>query len=198
MKLRPSQLFPLFRTDTQGSIVAELFNSPEKEWTTAELEQRTGASAPTVSRELARLVAAELVRDRRYGARQKTFQASRTHPLFAAVSEIANYSYGPVPVLESVLGDVPGIAEAFIYGSWAARRTGEAGRPPQDIDVLLVGSPDDEQLDGALREAEHHLQREVNVTRMSHDRWHAADDPFTRSVRERPLHPLRLNREENQ
>ena len=30
---------------------------------------------------------------------------------------------------------------AAIYGSWASRRSGVAGHVPNDIDVLVVGSP---------------------------------------------------------
>lgn len=198
MKVRPSELFPLFRSDTQGAIVADLFSDPDHEWTVAELEARTGASAPTISRELTRLVTADLARSRTHGARQRSYRANREHPLFHTISQIVDYSYGPVPILEELLGNVDGISEAHIFGSWAARRAGEAGHPPRDIDLLIIGDPAREPLEDALQKAERRLQREVNVTRMSHDRWQSADDPFTQGVRSRPLHALTLDHKEPQ
>jgi predicted nucleotidyltransferase len=47
-----------------------------------------------------------------------------------------------------MLATIDGVAEAYIYGSWAARYHGEPGSIPADVDVLVVGTaalddPDD-------------------------------------------------------
>ena len=46
--------------------------------------------------------------------------------------------YGALALLPGILADVDGIEEALIYGSWAARFTGEVGADPNDIDVLVI------------------------------------------------------------
>jgi len=193
MKVRPSALFPLFRSDTQGAIVAELFGSQQREITVADLELSTGASAPTLSRELRRLTTAGVIDAKKYGSRLRTYHPNTSHPLYHAISEIVAYTYGPVPMLEQALSTVEGIKAAFIYGSWAARREGEDGPPPNDIDVLVIGVPNEDSLNVALRDAESWLRREINVTRMTADRWATSDDPFTLNVKARPLRALRLS-----
>lgn len=57
-----------------------------------------------------------------------------------------------------------GIEAVYLLGSWAARHAGMRGRPPADIDVLVIGAPDRDDLDEAAQRAGAHLAREVNVT----------------------------------
>jgi len=40
------------------------------------------------------------------------------------------------------------IDEAHNYGSWATRYVGEPGTEPQDIDLLVIGTPAVETSDG--------------------------------------------------
>jgi predicted nucleotidyltransferase len=101
-----------------------------------------------------------------------------------------------VPVLSEALAALAGVREAYIYGSWAARYHGEAGLPPADVDVLVVGAPDPDQLFDLAEDASRQLHREVNVHRVSDEAWAAdTDDPFLTSVRERPLVRLELRQE---
>jgi hypothetical protein len=50
-------------------------------------------------------------------------------------------------VLAEELGGVEGIDSAYLFGSWAARYAGEAGRPPADLDVPVIGATDRDELD---------------------------------------------------
>ncbi len=63
-------------------------------------------------------------------------------------------TYGPVAVLGELLASVPGVAEAYVYGSWAARYRGQAGDVPRDVDVLVIGDADEDDLYEAARAAE--------------------------------------------
>jgi hypothetical protein len=71
-------------------------------------------------------------------------------------------------------------------------RADQAGPPPRDIDVLIVGAADEDDLAEAARAAQGRLGREVNVHRVSARVWHAGTDPFLASVRARPIHPIQL------
>ncbi|MEV4356246.1 hypothetical protein [Nonomuraea sp. NPDC049625] len=55
------------------------------------------------------------------------------------LTELLTLTYGPVAVLGEQLSGIAGIEEACIHGSWAARYSGEPGRVPNDVDVLVVG-----------------------------------------------------------
>lgn len=191
MKVAPSALFPLLRSDTQGQILAALVLSERGE-TASDLARHVGVSLPTVTRELGRLVDAELLMSEPVG-RRSVYRPNAAHPLAEAMREIALFAHGPQPVIARELADVPGIAEAMIFGSWAARRRGEPGPPPRDIDVLVVGRPDPDDLYDAAELAERVLRREVNVTSLTPAQWAHVDDPFVATVRGRPLVDLQVD-----
>ena len=88
-----------------------------------------------------------------------------------------------------MLADVEGITEAYIYGSWAARYRGETGPPPRDVDVLVVGAADLDDLDQVAEQAQRTLHRPVNVRRVGPETWNDPNpaDPFLESVKSRPL-----------
>lgn len=100
-------------------------------------------------------------------------------------------TYGPAAVLADLLPSLDGVDEAYIYGSWAARQAGEAGPPPRDVDVLVVGDADEDDLADVALAAERRLGREVNIHRVSAKTWRSpGGDPFLTSVRSRPLYPI--------
>jgi hypothetical protein len=94
---------------------------------------------------------------------------------------------------------VAGVDRAFIFGSWAARYSGEPGPPPHDVDVLVVGTADLDDLDEIAHTAEARLDREVNIRRIRPQTWEQppANDAFLASLRSRPLTELDLARAES-
>ena len=79
-----------------------------------------------------------------------------------------------------------------IFGSWTARYAGEIGSAPNDVDVLVIGDPDRDEVYEAADRAERRLHRPVQVTFRSADEWANRDDPFIATVRSRPLVALDL------
>jgi hypothetical protein len=66
---------------------------------------------------------------------------------------------------------------------------------PQDVDVLVIGDADDDDLYDVARGAERQLGREVNMRRVTRGAWEAsAGDPFLDTVRSRPLVQLKIDR----
>jgi len=111
-------------------------------------------------------------------------------PLTVPLTELLLRSFGPRQVLAEELGGVEGIERAYLFGSWAARYAGEAGRPPADLDVLVIGVPDRDELDDAAQRASGRLAREVNVTIRSLAWWREGTDGFHADVTRRPLVPV--------
>jgi DNA-binding transcriptional ArsR family regulator len=186
-----SRLLPVLRSPLLGELLAWLYLHPEQQYSVTELARRFGVSQSTVSREVDRLAEAELVLDERRG-NLRLLRANVDNPLARPLGEVLALTYGPAAVLAELLATVNGVDEAYVYGSWAARYAGEAGPPPRDIDVLIVGAADDDDLAEAARAAEHRLGREVNVHRVSTRAWRAGNDPFLASVRARPIHRVDL------
>ena len=182
----PSALLPLLRTPFLGELLAWLYLHPQEEISLTEIASRFGVSSATASREADRLAEAELITERRHG-NLRLLRANVEGRLVGPLTELFALTYGPIAVLGDLVLPLAGVEEAHIYGSWAARYSGERGGVPKDVDVLVVGNPDEDELYEAARRAERLLGREVNVHRVSSDRWREPGrDPFLTSVRGRP------------
>jgi hypothetical protein len=93
-------------------------------------------------------------------------------------------------VIAEEFADLPGIEAVVLVGSWAARYVGQQGRPPADIDVLVLGAPDRDDLDDAAQRASRRLAHEVNVTIRPPGWWRTGDDGFHREIMRRPSVPV--------
>lgn len=179
-------LLPVFRSRLQGEVLALIFADPAMEWTAENLAQRTGQPRQTVSNEVRRLESADLVRSRMIG-RSKLLRANTDSPYFQPLARLVLMSFGPPLVIGEEFGPLADVERIFIYGSWAARYSGEQGAAPDDVDVLLVGTPDRDEAYEAARRAGQRLGREVNVTVRDRAHWETATDGFTRQLRSSPL-----------
>ncbi len=186
MKATVPALSPLLRSNAQGDILALLFMNEGEEYSLADISRRVGALPATVHREVERLVASEILVDRMVG-RSRLVRANRDDRMYLPLYELLLLSYGPKAVLQPLLATVEGVDKAFIYGSWAARYSGQLGAPPQDVDVLVVGAASRQSLDATARAAQLRLRREVNVSRVSSADWVTSTQPFLATVRSRPL-----------
>ena len=90
-----------------------------------------------------------------------------------------------MPLLRVALGDVAGIEAVGIFGSYAGRLSGEPGPPPQDVDVLVVGSPDLDEVYDACAAVARRVGRPVSPTVLSAAEWQAGS-AFLAQVRRGP------------
>lgn len=186
MKTASPTLLPLLRSEAQGEIIARIMLSPDQEQSLSEIAEDAGVSISTATREVDKLVAAGLVTARRVGT-ARLVQADQSNPAFGPLADLLAVTYGPVVVLERLLCVVRGVDRAYLYGSYAARRAGEAGSTPRDIDVLVVGDASRAELLDVSVEAGRRVRREVNIRRMSPSGWADEFDPFVTTVKSRPL-----------
>jgi predicted nucleotidyltransferase len=194
MENNPSWLLPLLRSRVTGALLALLYLHPDRDYSLAEAGKAVGASPKVMSTEADRLVTAGLVREARRG-QARLIRAETSGPVSRPLTDLLAVTYGPLSVLGDLLSGVAGVEEAYIYGSWAARYLGEPGPVPRDVDVLVIGTTDEDDLYDIAREAERRLAREVNINAISPQYWEAPDpaDSFMRHVRERPLVKLELS-----
>lgn len=181
-------LLPLLRSRAQGDLLALLYLHPERDYSLTEAADLIGVSVKTVHTEASRLVAAGFVADSRRG-NVRLLRAVSDTPVSRPLTDLLAVTFGPLPVLTDLLAGLPGVIAAFIYGSWAARYQGEAGPMPNDIDALVVGTADRDDLDDIARSAQDRLRRPVSIRRVSPAAWAEPDarDAFLASVRQRPL-----------
>jgi predicted nucleotidyltransferase len=188
MQAKPPPLLPLLRSRLQADLLTLILLNPRQEWKLADLARRIGASAATAGREVTRAEQAGVVTARWVG-NTRLVTAARS-PLTEPLTELLLRSFGPRQILAEELSAVAGIDRAYIFGSWAARYQGAAGRPPADIDLLVIGSPDRDDLDDASQRAAERLARDVNATVRTPDWWNSGTDGFHTEVTSRPLVPI--------
>lgn len=157
-----------------------LFSRPDAETHPSELAREIGFTPQAVARELRRLEEAGVVRSRPVG-RALRYEIDHYSPVARELAGLVRATIGIEALLRDALGSVEGIEEAFIFGSHAG---GEV-RAHSDIDVLIVGEPNQDALAQALASAEQRIGREVNVVtygRSELERKHAEGDVFVRDV----------------
>jgi DNA-binding transcriptional ArsR family regulator len=187
-------LAPLFRSDQQLRLLAVLFADVDEELSIGELARQAGVAQATASREVARLADHGLVKTRAIG--RNTMVAANWDLLWATdLRSILVKTVGVLGRLGQAMSDLAGVDQAFVFGSWAARYTGQAGLPPRDIDVVVVGDADLQVIRRALAEVESELNFEINPVVIEPTQWAAIDpNPFVAELRTRPLVPVTLNR----
>jgi DNA-binding transcriptional ArsR family regulator len=187
-------LLPILRSQQQGEILALLLGDPDLELSLTEIAARTSTPHASVHREIERAEQAGLLVTRKVGT-TRLVRANTASPYYAGLAEVLTRAFGVPAVLAEVLQPVGGIAAAYIYGSWAARHEGQTGqRPVGDIDVLILGEPDRDQLYAALSDAEERLGRPVQATIRDANWLDAGSGAFHDTVISRPLVRLLLHR----
>ena len=187
-------LLPILRSQQQGEILALLLGDPDLELSLTEISSRTGAPHASVYREVERGTRAGLLTWRKIG-NTRLVRANTASPYYRGLAEVLTRAFGPPEVLTGLLAPIAGIEAAYIYGSWAANQAGQPSkRPIGDIDVLILGAPDRDELYGALTAAEERLGRPVQVTIREPSWLDAGTGTFHDTVTSRPMVQLALTR----
>jgi predicted nucleotidyltransferase len=142
-----------------------------------------------MSREVKRLEAAGILRSRDVG-RTKLVRANQEAPFYRPLRDLVTITLGPAEVLGEELARLEGIAAAAVFGSWAARAAGQSGPSPNDIDLLVIGRTDRDELHEALIRARDRLGREVNPVVVSPSQWRSGTDTFLAELAARPMAAL--------
>lgn len=185
MRTSPPPALPIFRSDLQARLLAAVLLNDGEPLTARELIERTDAKPPTLHRELTRLEQAGLIQHDRVG-NAKRYVAATDSPLHEPLRELLERTLGIEPLLRQRLEGVKGVNAAAIFGSWAAGKTDEGS----DIDLLVVGDMDRDDLLSSVREVEAQAHREIDITAYRTDefaRRRDAGSGFLRTVLRGPL-----------
>ncbi|MDQ1295966.1 MAG: hypothetical protein QG608_3853 [Actinomycetota bacterium] len=190
MRASAPSLLPILRSRLQGEVLVRVLLG-RVPITVADLARDLGAPLPTVAREVNRLGDGGIFVLERQG-RANLVTANEGNPAVGPLRQLLMVTFGPRQVVSEEFVGVSGLEELYLFGSWAARLLGESGPVPGDIDVLVVGPADRDEVYDAADRAARRLRREVNSTVVSRRRWADPGDPFITEVRRRPwvkVHP---------
>lgn len=192
MRTEAPSLAPILRSAMQGRLLAVLAANPERSYGIRELAELAETSPTTAQREVDRAEAAGIVTSR-YEGRNRRIRMNSDHYLYQPLRQLLLATYGAPAVIVEEFGDLEADL-VILYGSWAARYEGHDSKPPNDIDVLIIGNNLDRlAVDEAADRAERRLALPVQATIRSRDAWRQADDPFLATVKSRPHLTLLTN-----
>jgi predicted nucleotidyltransferase len=138
------------------------------------------ADSTNLSRELARLEREGLLHSEIEG-RQRYYSINRKYPYLKPLFAMLQGSIGVHPALKRAVEAVSGIESAWLFGSFAKNEADTAS----DIDLLIVGLPDQSLLASRIRATEKMLRREINYTVLASqelDDRLAAGDTFINDI----------------
>lgn len=187
MRTQTPLLAPVFRSEGQARLLAVVLLGAD-ELSIADLAERAGLAYPTVHREVGRLLSAGILVERLVG-KSRLVRANPGSPLTAPLREILLVATGPVTLLAEELAGLSGVEAVFLYGSFAARMRGVEGPAPQDIDVMVIGSPEAGAVFDACERVERLVGRPVNPTIVSRAELQR-DSGFLDHVRSSPIVPV--------
>lgn len=183
---------PLFRSDGQARLLTHVFLSYGRpDAPLAELARELGLDPGGVAREATRLERAGLIRSVRVG-RQRHLRPNPDSPYYEPLRDLLARAYGPPRLIGKALAQLDGVEGALLYGSWAARYHNQPGPPPNDIDVLVVGTPQRRSLARVARDLTEQLGLEVDPHVVSPADYEEGSSGFLRSIKHGPLVELDL------
>jgi len=149
-----SLLLPGYRRRVLGLLLLR----PDEALHGREIARRTGLAQGTLTRELAKLAGAGLLKREKRG-NQQLYSADTSSPVFVELASILRKTSGLADVLASALAPVADrLRVAFVFGSVAQGRE-TAG---SDVDVMLVGDLGFKQAVACLHPVQAELGREIN------------------------------------
>lgn len=155
------------KSKLREDLIALYFTNQDKKYYLRELERILNHSVANIRRELMALENAGLFLKENRG-NQVYYYLNKSYPLFDELKSIVFKTSGAAKLLQDILMKFKGIRNAFIYGSFAK---GEFG-VDSDIDLMIIGKIDEEELINKLNKLETQLQREINYTIYSSEEFH--------------------------
>jgi len=147
-------------------LLSYFLNNPGKEVYLREASREVSEPPSAVQRELERLDALGLLDSRRHG-NHKYFKVRPEFPILPELHSLFLKTEGAAAFLKESLAGLKGIQLAFIYGEFAERPT----EAVSEINLVIIGSPDRSELDGAIKNLRGKLGRVINYAQYSPDEF---------------------------
>lgn len=147
----------LFSSNTRVKLLTLFFTSPQKEFYLREIEKLIKENITSIRRELNSLKKIGLFKEHLRG-NNKYYQLNQKFCFYPELKSIIFKTTGIKGMLEQVLKKIKKIKVAFIYGSYAK----EDEEEKSDIDLIIVGQADYNQLLKSLKQVEEKINREID------------------------------------
>ena len=174
----------LGKSKIRKKIILSFVYNQGKEFYLSEIARRARTSAGTAQRELNKLLAQDFITFRKRG-NLNIYRLNESYALLREIESIVRKTLGIEVELGKELSKVKGVQFAFLFGSYAK---GDL-KSDSDIDLFIIGTPEEDDIFNAVRKVEDSAGREIN--------YHLADEAefteksernsFYREILDRPL-----------
>lgn len=157
----------LGKSKLRKALLKLYFSHPERKYYIRQLERILKKPAAYVRKELLKLQEAGLLSSEFQG-KERFFQLNVKYPLYNEVKKIVAKTIGLEALLEKKLQKISRIEAAFVFGSYASGKEDDKS----DIDLMIIGSPNEDELIEAIMKLEKSLDREINYHIYSQQEFH--------------------------
>ncbi|MBU3923181.1 nucleotidyltransferase domain-containing protein [Patescibacteria group bacterium] len=145
------------KSKTRKKILKLFFTDIDKKYYLRELEKKLEISVGNIRRELLSLEKIGLFKKEKKGNQLYYFLNKKT-PLFEEIKKIVSKTIGIEARIEKGLKKIKNIKISFIFGSFAKQKEDQFS----DIDLMIIGNPDENILIKNISLIETYLSREIN------------------------------------
>jgi len=170
----------LLSSRVRAKVLATIFLTPGESHNAWGLAQRLSENYSAVWKELVRLEKSRILISEKRG-NSKDYRVNEECPIAPDLRSIVLKTEGVGRVITEKLRGLDSVKMAFIFGSYAS---GEADAR-SDLDLMIVGKINLEQLAPLISEVERELNRPINYVIHSEDEWNeklALENPFLINV----------------
>lgn len=156
----------LKKSKTREKILRLFFSDLTKKCYLRELERTLNIPVGNIRRELLSLEKAGLFKREKVG-NQVYCSVNKESPIFEELRRIVSKTIGVEGLIKNALKKIKGIELAFIFGSYAKGKEDSLS----DIDLMVIGKLNEEELISEILKVEKQLSREVNYHIFSPTDW---------------------------
>lgn len=150
------------RSKTEQALISYFLINPAQEHYINELAALLSLDPSNTHKKLTALEAQGFLTSRTQG-KVKFFRLNKQYRLLPELKKTFNSRYGLAEQLKKELAQVPGIEQAYIFGSFAQNKMNK----DSDIDLLIVGTHSIMQAQKRISPIQNQIGREINVIDMS-------------------------------
>jgi len=144
-------------TKNRAELLKLFLTNPDRSFYMQEIGRILGKKPGTFQRTLNNMVS-EGILISEYRANARYLKANKDYPLYKELKSIVFKTVGAQGGIKDILEQIGNVKFAFIYGSYAKARETYLS----DIDLTIIGNPDEDSLIKELDRLEGKLQREIN------------------------------------
>lgn len=146
------------KSKTRQKILKLLFSNESKNFYLSEIAKIVSTSAGNAQRELERLAKDGIVKSEKK-ANLRYYSLDRKNPIFYDLENIVKKTIGIEAELKTIFISLKGVKFAFIFGSYLKE---EEFKNDSDVDVAIIGTPDENKLSKNIGQLERTIGREIN------------------------------------